>query len=100
MSETCDFGVAIRKLKTEPGESAQQLDELTQKIRELGAIPLRRLMYGEWFEPMCSECRALENVHLYRRNGIHPKITVHLCDKCFEATPYAAYIREWEPGDA
>jgi hypothetical protein len=99
MSETLDFRVAIRKLETEAGETAHQLDEVTQKIRELGTIPLRRLMYGAWRPIKCCECESLENVHLYRLNGIHPKITVHLCDTCFQATPYASHIREWEPGD-
>lgn len=97
MSEHTDLVVRIHVESSEDAERA--IEAMKEQIKAIPAIALRRLMYGEWEAIECADCHSREHVHLYRLNGVHPKITVHLCDACFQKTPIASHIREWEPGD-
>jgi len=68
-------------------------------LRELGEIPYKRMMYGEWLRDECEECHTTEQVTKFVDVSGKIKDPIYLCDKCFYAGLGPKHLREWLPED-
>ncbi len=65
-------------------------------LKELGEVPYKRLLMGEWLPWECEECHMTENVARFRERSGKEKHPIYLCWKCYDAGPGSRRLQEWK----